>query len=97
MFRGLQRLIEVRQSTPELGRGKTTFFDTGNRHVLGFLRSTRVLVLMNFTESPQTVARQMLTTCTPAEDTAHDLLSDEPVSLPEQVTLAAYEFVWWRV
>jgi glycosidase len=97
VFQGIQQMISVRQTTPELGRGKTTFFDTGNRHVLGFLRSHGVLILMNFTESVQTVERDVLAAYAPMGDSVHDLLTDETVPVDASIRLTPYDFVWWRL
>lgn len=99
MFTQLQRMIEIRKRTPALGRGSSTFFNTGNPHVLGFMRSGRVLVLANFSEREQTIERQNLLAFAPIDRPARDLLAetDDPKAdlLPQTVQLSAYAVQWW--
>ena len=63
IFQGLQRLIRLRQQTPAFSGGQLQVMDTGNSHVLGFVRTYQqesVLVFANFTERDQTISANQL-------------------------------------
>ena len=54
-----RQLLKLRQELPVLRSGSLEFFDTGNGYVLAFKREldgTRAYVLVNYADSPQTVA-----------------------------------------
>ena len=56
IYKGLLRLIQLRQQNLAFTRGETEFTDTGNAHVFGFFRTHdqySVLVLGNFSEKEQ--------------------------------------------
>ncbi|MCA9913626.1 MAG: amylosucrase, partial [Anaerolineae bacterium] len=88
------RMISVRKNTRALGKSQTTFFNTGNEHVLGYIRSGEVLVLANFSEGEQLVERSELLAYSPIDRTPRNLLADEDVKLPRQIKLEPYEFIW---
>jgi glycosidase len=63
VYGGLCRLIALRKAQPAFSGGELEVVDTGNAHVLGFVRSSagqRLLVLANFSERQQTVAFNQL-------------------------------------
>jgi glycosidase len=63
IYQGLQRLIHLRQSTPAFSDGQLQVMNTGNPHVLGYVRTYQhdsVLVFANFTESEQTISANQL-------------------------------------
>jgi amylosucrase len=63
IFQGLQHLIHLRKETPAFAGGQLQVMDTGNSHVLGYVRTCRqrsVLVFANFTEAEQLVHANML-------------------------------------
>ena len=63
IFHRLCRLITLRKQNQVFSGSEMQVMDTGNQHVLGFVRSygeQRVLVLANFSESPQVIAGNQL-------------------------------------
>jgi amylosucrase len=63
IYQGLQRLIRLRQQTPAFTGGQLQVMNTGNPHVLGYVRTHQhdsVLVFANFSESEQTVSANQL-------------------------------------
>jgi hypothetical protein len=59
----LQRLIRLRGQTPAFSGGQLQVMNTGNPHVLGYVRThqhSSVLVFANFTEAEQTVGANQL-------------------------------------
>jgi amylosucrase len=94
MFGGFQQMIQTRKAIPELGRGQTLFLDTGNKHVLGYVRNTQILCLCNFSEHPQQVDRHLLGVYMTLPDTTRDLLTDSAWALGEHIELAPYQYVW---
>jgi amylosucrase len=93
VFGALRNLIQVRKATPTLGRGGTTFFDTGSPHVLGYLREGGVLCLANFSEHPQTISRALLDATGFRTELAYDLLTRQ-VPPRGDLHLDAYAFLW---
>ncbi len=94
LYQGLRQMIKVRKHTPALGKSQTTFFNTRNEHVLGYIRGGEVLVLANFSEDEQTVVRSELLAYAPIERTPRNLLTDEDAKLPRFITLQPYEYCW---
>jgi glycosidase len=63
VFRGLAHLIALRKGNPAFSGSELEVIDTGNEHVLGYVRRSsgqRLLVLANFTERSQAVAFNQL-------------------------------------
>jgi amylosucrase len=92
----LRRLIEVRRQTPALGWGRTEILETGNPHILGYVRQSegqRILILASFAESEQRVPANELRTYGLGY-TFIDLATGRPVSADEELVLDAYRFVW---
>ncbi|MBN1679153.1 MAG: alpha-glucosidase C-terminal domain-containing protein [Anaerolineae bacterium] len=92
VFQTLLHLIRIRKQTPAFANGQTEFFDTGNEHVLGYVRSRAILVLANFSEQQQTARVHWL------PDNPVNLVSGEPVAPASAgsaaLTLEPYQFVW---
>jgi amylosucrase/maltose alpha-D-glucosyltransferase/alpha-amylase len=58
IYQGLLRLIQIRQQNPALDRAETEIVESGNEHVFAYFRTNgdySVLVLANFSESPQPI------------------------------------------
>jgi amylosucrase len=58
IYQDLLRLIQIRQQNPALDRAETEIVDSGNIHVFAYFRTSgdhSVLVLANFSESPQPI------------------------------------------
>ncbi|CAM3301922.1 Amylosucrase [Arthrobacter ulcerisalmonis] len=97
VFAGLQRMITVRASTPELAGTQLVDFATNNPSVLAYQRpgaGTVVLALANFSDSPESLPAA---TFAGFEAAAVDLLSETEQRLDEGVTLLPRQFVWLRV
>jgi len=92
MFTRLAKLIELRKQTPALGDTETRFFDTGNPHVLGFVRDGRVLCLHNFSEQPQTVSPRAMSFYWQVPTNPVNLAKDRAPYNGEQ--LAPYDYLW---
>lgn len=94
----VKRLIQVRREHQAFGHGATEFLETGNSHVLAFLRryGDTVLVVANLAATRQTAAVRL------APDTAGWIASDlvrgealPGIGLePYEVTLGPYAFRW---
>ena len=99
VFQPLRRLIGVRKSLATFADGGTTFFDTGNPHVLGYVRQGEVLVLANFSEFEQQVASGVLDPvwAVPEDQRVVDLAHDRRVDLRGALTLAPYQFSWLKL
>lgn len=98
VFQALQHMIHVRQNTPELraSSASTLFFDTHNPHVLGFLRHNKLLVLSNFSERPQTIAREVLERYWAIPTSATNILTDTPYPMTDTLTLKPYTTLWLK-
>jgi len=94
IFQTLTHLIGVRKRCPALANGRTECFDSGNPHVFAYVRQGTVLVLANFSEHPQPVARAVLEHHWPIPARAVDLASGRPQPIGERLELEAYQFVW---
>jgi amylosucrase len=99
LFGAIQHMINVRKAHRAFSaEGKATWLDCGNPHVLAFERmhsGETVLVLANFSERAQSVARRML----PAADLRtpyHELLMDNRVQPDSAGNLSLPPYaVWW--
>jgi len=63
IYQDLLRLIQIRQQNPALDRAETEIVDSGNPHVFAYFRTSgdhSVLVLANFSESPQPIEGRRL-------------------------------------
>ena len=95
IFQGLTHLIQVRKKTPALAKGKATFFDSGNKHVLSYLRSEQVMVIGNFSEYRQIVQTDGLRAqWTQLVTLARDMVSGRDRTVADKIVLEPYEFLW---
>lgn len=95
IFTGLQQLIALRQRTPAFGGHDSLFFDTGSKHVLGFIRSKQVAVLANFSEHSVTINPAVLAAYR-VRGAQVDLVTDSGVDVSGGVPLEPYRFVWLK-
>jgi amylosucrase len=96
LFGAICHLIRVRKATPELADGRTRFIDTRNRHVLGFTRHNRVLVLANFNEFTQTVDIDVVRRELGTLGGVVDLVTGAFLSAGSNIALDQYGFVWLK-
>jgi amylosucrase len=94
VFQALQHLIQIRTTTPVFAGCQSLFFDTGNARVLGFVHNRGLLVLANFSESVQTVRRDLLAVYWPVAQPAVDLVTGDPLPDADDVELKPYDFLW---
>ena len=91
---GLLRMIRVRKALPGLRGGELVGFDSGNPHVLGYLRgqgAERVLVLGNFSDFAQPLVARVFS-AGPAETV--DALTQTRCALHGGLTLPPYAMLW---
>lgn len=94
VFDGFKRMIAVRKNTAAFNGTQTQFFQTGNTHVLGFIRNGAVLVLANFSEYPQVVTWDAIRNVWHIPARVVDLISDEPVMTNLSLMLPGHGIVW---
>jgi len=92
----LRRLIERRKESPAFCGGETEIVDTGNPHVLGYVRQSqgqRILVLASFSEQEQRIAANDLRVHGLSYAFV-DLVSGKQRAATEDLTLEPLGFVW---
>jgi len=92
VFQPLVKLIQTRKQTPALAGGQAVFFDSGNKHILTYVRGN-VLVLVNFSDFAQTAPADRLRSHWQAAQ-ARDLVSGKTVDVTSGVTLEPFTFLW---
>lgn len=94
VYHGILRFLRLRTQTPALGFGSgTEIADTGNPHVLGFIRSNRdhsIFVVANFSEGEQHVEARLLRQMG-LRKTAVDLYAGRNVTAARELALAPYQ------
>lgn len=96
IFRTLQTMIQTRQSTAALSGSVMELLFTGNPHLLGFVRShegSRLVVLANFSESPQALEANRIRTASLSRH-VRDLLSRREYRTSDDMWLSPYEILW---
>lgn len=96
IFRSLQKLISVRKSLHALAGQEMELVQTGNPHLLSFVRmydSHRLIVLANFSEHPQAVDGNRLRTVGLGRF-FDDAITGREFATSEAIELAAYEVLW---
>ncbi|MEM1228664.1 MAG: alpha-glucosidase C-terminal domain-containing protein, partial [Planctomycetota bacterium] len=96
IFRSLQRLIEIRKSTPAFAGLDMELVPTIAPSMLGYVRQfegQRVVVLSNFSEAAVTVDSNVVRTAGMGRF-FEDLYSGQTITTSEPVSLSAYQFMW---
>ena len=96
MYQGFLRMIQTRKATPELGKGSTLFLDTGNKHVFGYIRNKRILILCNFSEQAQVINQSILSSYLGTPKTMHNILTGRQWPINQQIALQPYQYLWLR-
>lgn len=96
MFSQLTDLISVRKETPAFGSGDTTFFFTGNKHILGYVIGGEVVVIANFSEYQQSIEGMVVGAYT-EHATVTDLITGRTLPAHAPQALQPYEFMWLKV
>ncbi|MCA9185997.1 MAG: alpha-amylase family glycosyl hydrolase [Pirellulaceae bacterium] len=96
LFTSLRRMIEIRKHSPALSGLEMDLMATRNPHVLGFVRfhdGNRMIVLANFSETPQQVDGNLLRT-NGLGRFFRDLLTGQEYATSVEVPLQPYGFLW---
>ena len=96
IFTGLQHLVRLRKSTPEIASGTLEFLNTGNSHVFGYQRSgkdVKVLFLNNFSDQAQAVSKNVMRLRGLGFPLV-DLVSEVEFEEESDLILAPCQFVW---
>jgi amylosucrase len=96
LFTHLERLIALRKGEPLLGDTPTRFIETGNPHVLGYVRGEHLLVLANVTERHQEIHPVVLRTQVALRPAMRDLVDDAAIDAEAPFDLAPYQFMWLK-
>jgi glycosidase len=97
IFSGLQQLVSLRKQHPVFAGAEMEVIDTGNEHVLGYVRISggqRALLFANFSEQEQVLPANLLRLYG-LSYTFRDLLSGAELSL-QDITLSPYQFLCLR-
>lgn len=95
IYKGLLRLIQLRQQNLAFTRAETEFTDTGNRHVFGFFRNHdqySVLVLGNFSEKEQRLEARRLRHMG-MRKTMVDLHAGKTITATQELILEPYQMM----
>ena len=95
VYHGILRLVRLRTRNQAFAHAETEFLDTGNDHVLGFLRShedNTVFVLANFTEREQHVEARRLRQIG-MRKTAVDLYAGRTVTATRELAFEPYQLM----
>ena len=93
IFETLTYLIGLRKQLPALADGNTRFLDTGNPHVLGYVRNDAILILANFAEVVQDVDVNHLQAEWQSVRDSTDLITGDQIS-GNNLPLQPYQFMW---
>ena len=95
----LLRMITLRKGQSALAGGELSVVDTGNPHLLGYIRhhaGQRLLVVSNFSEFPQSLSANRLRLYGMGYHFT-DLITDMSVRADDMLSLSPYQFVWLEV
>ena len=98
VYQNLKKLIRLRTSTPVFSGGVMQVMDTGNDHVLGYIRArktTRVLILANFSEETHLISPNILRVYAGGY-AFKDLLNNKTIEFSE-LPLNPYQFLCIKV
>lgn len=96
IFRSLQTMISLRKKMPALAGLEMQLIETGNEHVLGFVRQhdgSRVAILANFSESSQSIEGNHLRTFGMGRY-FEDAITGETIGTSEAIELEPYQISW---
>ncbi len=96
IFAGLVRLIALRKQQSALYDGDTTFVETGNGHLFGYIRhggNRRLFVVANFSAHPQDMDANLLRMYGAGYHFA-DLITGQTLTAVHALQLEPYQCVW---
>ncbi len=98
LYRSLQRMIAVRSSLPALAGQQMELVNTGNPHVLCFVRSRdahRLIVVANFCEHPQSLSGNTLRTAGLGRF-FEDALTGQTYGTSQDLHVDPYQILWLK-
>lgn len=96
IYNSMRRLIELRKSLRAFAGQNMELFDTGNDHVLGFVRQEsghRVVVVANFSATEQVIDANRLRTAGLGRF-FQDCVASSTIETSHDVKLSPYQFQW---
>jgi amylosucrase len=94
IFQGLEKVIDLRCGNEAFAGGELEIIQTGNDHVLGYVRTAqgkRVVVFANFSEAPQVIpARVLEKHSVPSAERLHGV---SQITAGGDLTMAPLDFV----
>ena len=96
IYHQVRSLIALRKSIPALAGQEMDLFETGNPHVLGYVRRNdgdRLIVLANFSDQYQTVDSNFVRTVGFSR-LYHDCIGEKLLNLSAPVQLEPYQLLW---
>ncbi|MCL4137435.1 UNVERIFIED_CONTAM: hypothetical protein GTU68_033968 [Idotea baltica] len=96
IFNSIVRLIALRKSLPALSGLQMELMNCQNDHVLGYVRAnngSRIMVLANFSDVPQTVSGNILRTAGLGRF-FKDLINGQVVSASDPIQMLPYQLLW---
>ncbi|WP_153559059.1 amylosucrase [Roseimaritima sediminicola] len=98
LYRSLQHMIAVRKSSPALAGQQMELVNTGNPHVLSFVRSRdshRMIVVANFSEHPQAIYGNTLRTAGLGRF-FEDALTSKTYGTSGDLAILPYQILWLK-
>lgn len=98
IYHKLCRLIELRKQHPAFAGSHTEFIETGNPHMLGYVRqydNHRIFVVANFIEQEQRIAANKLR-LHGLGYVFKDIVTERQISCDQDLILEPYQFVWLK-
>lgn len=96
IFQAIRKMIHLRKELPAFAGQEMELVPVKHDHVLGFLRhsgGSRVIVVANFSEQPQTIQGNVLRTVGLGRF-FQDALTERTFPTSEDITLGAYDLLW---
>lgn len=96
IFENVRELIALRKSLPALSEQDMQLVPTRNKHVLGFLRvedANRLIVLANFSDTPQRIAGNTIRTAGLGRF-FEDVLTEATYATSASIDLEPYQLLW---
>ncbi len=96
LHKGFHHLVELRKSCSAFAGNSMEVIEPGNPHVFGYARhhqDSRVLILANFSEEPQTIAANQIRLYG-LSYTFKDLVTGTTLTLDDSFVIEPYRFLW---
>lgn len=96
IFESAKSLVKLRKSQPALAGNEMELFDTGNVHVLGFVRQSdgnRLIVVANFSDASQVVDGNQIRNVGFGWR-FNDWIADSEINASHSLPLAPYQLLW---